>query len=142
MAFMSTREAVLAFYRDRLRNEADLLVGWFVDGAKLSINGSGLAKQKPFEVISTRSNDNDPEARFELVQDFIGDWRWLDYDVIALTVDGDLAISRVVIDIESTATGQRERTEICEHFVFNGERFTSLIQFLDTGLREELRNAS
>ena len=141
MALMSTKEAVTAFYRDRLKNDPEIMFSWFVDGARISINGSGIARQQGFELIPTRPSQDDPQSLDELAS-FLSAWRWHGVEILALPVDDDLAITRVVVDIENTETGHRERTELCEHFVFNGERFTSLIQFLDTLLSQEMQAAS
>lgn len=134
MPLMSTDEAVRAFYRDRLMNDAEVMRGWFAPDARIAINGSRRGGGMESCSIMPEKEMTDAERLGAYVDFVIGTWRLHDFEILSLATEGASAATRVIFDCECIANGLRVRTELCHFFVFEGELVTALTEFVDTAL--------
>ncbi|GGY42409.1 nuclear transport factor 2 family protein [Parvularcula lutaonensis] len=124
---MSTEEAVRAYYRDRLLNDPEVLRSWFTRDAQVSINGSDAL----FGLDNTFGMKDGASAQ-AFTNFLVNTWKLLDFEILSLVSEGNRAATRVIVEVECIPTGLKGRSEICNHFTFDGERMTSILEFLDT----------
>lgn len=139
MRLMSTDEAVRAFYRDRLTNDAVLLRDWFTDGALLSLNGSYAAKSEFEQAYFRKRFRDNPRALTELCAALVSNWHWHSCEVLQSISVGETAATRVLVDVSHQPTGNRAMMEFAEFIRFDGERITEMIAFLDTAAAAHLQ---
>lgn len=140
MKHSNLREAIEAYYVDRLNGDPDVIDQWFHPSAVVSMNGSGMADLgKEPNLVSGRRRANDSvdqrQAHLEVIR---ATWKLHDVEIVDTLTDGDLIVVRAIVDIECLPTKKRVTTEICEHYRFAGDRITSVIAFFDTALAERM----
>ncbi len=133
---MSTDEAVRAFYKDRLSNDAEQFRDWFTDCAHISMNGSGVATG---QIQRQRHANDDPKALTNVCNAITNQWHWHSAKVLESVAQGDKASTRVLVDLTYRPTGKRTHMEFAEFIHFNGERITEMIAFVDTLAAEALQ---
>lgn len=133
MALMSIEEAIHAFYKDRLSNDPTLLHSWLTENGRMRI-------------VGVADNPGIQDARDQYaplyLEKLAREWLWRDAEILSILADGNEAACRVRFQVESVATGERVWTELSSHTVFDGQRFSSIVTYLDTWLMVDLSKSA
>lgn len=141
MAFMSSVEAVQAFYRERLENDADTIRSWFTDDADVTINGKLISTSDATSELTGESVSDDDDLISALCAYLTRTWILHDFEILSIASEGDRVVSRVIVDCEAKATGRRGLTEVSNHFTFNGEHFTESVEYFDSAFAARLTSS-
>ncbi|MEM9839279.1 MAG: nuclear transport factor 2 family protein [Pseudomonadota bacterium] len=128
-------EAAKAMYTSRLANDVAATRAHFTQDAVLGLAG---AAEDPSLSFAPDQGD----GVTAILEVLIGTWQWHTMTVHDQVISGDKAAFRYTLDTTHIPTGERIQTEISDHIAWNGEKITSFIEFVDTGMVERLTNQS